>query len=76
MKTKNFTEIKNKTISDLRKLVVQKKSEAINKKMEILSGKEKNLKIYRHLRQEIAKILTLIREKEIIESLEKKGDKF
>ena len=39
-------------------------------KMKILGGKEKNLKVHKNLMTEIAKILTLVREKEIIASLE------
>jgi len=37
--------------------------------MKIMGGKEKNLKVRRNLTREIAKILTLVREKEIIEAL-------
>jgi len=56
----------------LKKLVADKKLEAEKAKMKIFAGKEKNLKVKKNLSQEIAKILTLVREKEIIESLEKK----
>jgi hypothetical protein len=37
--------------------------------MQILGGREKNLKLHRNLRAEVAKILTLVREKEIVEEL-------
>jgi hypothetical protein len=46
--------------------------EATKKKMEILGGKEKNLKLHRNLRSEVAKILTLIKEKEILEKMQPK----
>jgi ribosomal protein L29 len=69
MKRKDFAELKEKTKVELTKLVVQKRMDATKKKMEILAGKEKNLKAYKNLRQEIAKILTLVKEKEILEKL-------
>lgn len=51
-------------------MISVKRTEAIKKKMQILAGKEKNLKLYRNLRAEIAKILTLVREKEILEKVQ------
>lgn len=38
--------------------------------MEIVSGKNKNLREYKNLRRELAKILTLASEKKIIEKIE------
>lgn len=78
MKRKDFTELKTKSIADLKKMAVEKKLTAVKKKLEISSGKDKNLKSYRNSRLEIARILTLVREKEIIEGLAKlevKGQK-
>lgn len=76
MKRKEFNELRNKKTEDLKNLVVAKKVEAEKVAMKIMAGKEKNLKLERNLRTEIAKILTLVREKEIIESLEEKtGEK-
>ena len=72
MKRKDFNDIRGKTIQELGKMVAEKKVEAIKKKMESLAGKEKNLKVYRNSRREIAKILTLIREKEILEKIQTK----
>jgi ribosomal protein L29 len=70
MKRKEYTELKGKTIKELVKIASTKKAEAIKKKMQVLGGKEKNLKVYRNSRLEIAKILTLIREKEILDKVE------
>lgn len=53
-----------------KKTVYQLKIEAQKKKMEILTGKEKNLKSYRNLRREIAKILTQEKESQILKELE------
>lgn len=69
MKIKDFTALKNKEIKDLQKMAQEKKLEAKKAKLSMVSGKEKNLKIYRNLRRDIAQVMTLIREKEILESL-------
>jgi ribosomal protein L29 len=74
MKRKEFNDLRSKTIKDLSKMVSEKKLEAEKIKMKILGGKEKNLKVHKNLSREIAKILTLIREKEIIESLQPKNE--
>lgn len=75
MKKKEFNDLRGKDIKDLKKLVVDKKLESEKAKMKIFGGKEKNLKLKKNLSSEIAKILTLIREKEIIESLQPKEEK-
>jgi len=72
MKRKDYTDLKGKTVAELTKLVSTKRIDAVKKKMQILGGKEKNLKVHRNIRSEIVKILTLIREKEILEKLEAK----
>jgi ribosomal protein L29 len=74
MKRKDFTDLKTKDTKALKKLVSDKKLEIAKKQMEVFSGKEKNLKLVTNLRREIAKILTLIREKEIVEKLNMKGE--
>lgn len=72
MKRKDYTDLKGKTVAELTKMVSVKRTDAIKKKMQSLAGKEKNLKVYRNLRADIAKILTLIREKEILEKVQPK----
>jgi len=69
MKRKDYIDLKGKTIAELIKLASAKRTESIKKKMQILGGKEKNLKTHRNLRAEVAKILTLVREKEILEKM-------
>ncbi len=71
MKKKEFTELRGKDIKALRKLVFEKKTEAVKTKIGMSGGKEKNLKAFRNLRREIAQILTLIKEKEIAAELQK-----
>lgn len=75
MKKKEFNQLREKDRKELTKMVLGKKSELEKVRMKMFGGKEKNLKVGRILRVEIAKILTLIREKEIIESLQPKEKK-
>jgi ribosomal protein L29 len=69
MKRKDYIDLKGKTIAELTKMASTKKTESVKKKMQILAGKEKNIKMHRNLRSEVAKILTLVREKEILEKM-------
>lgn len=71
MKRKEFNELRTKDMLTLKKLAMEKRLEAAKKKMEVLGSKEKNLKSTNNLRHDLAQILTLIREKEIMEKLQK-----
>lgn len=70
MKRKDLLDLRNKSSAELTKLAGERKSQANKKKMEIVSGKNKNLREYKNLRRELAKILTLASEKKIIEKIE------
>lgn len=67
MKKKEYREYINKSLQDLRKEVTLKRKEVNLSWAQIKAGKEKNLKKSLNLRRDIARILTLIRQKEIIE---------
>lgn len=69
MKKKEFKDLKNKEIKDLIKMLKDKKESLSKIVLDIKSGTEKNLKKGNNLRKEIAKILTLIKEKEIVEEI-------
>lgn len=71
MKKKDLNDLRTKDLKVLRSMVVAKKLEADKVKIEIIGGKQKNLKTVNNLRHEIAQILTLVREKEILEKLNK-----
>jgi ribosomal protein L29 len=75
MKTKDFKDLRTKDLGALRKMADDKKQEAIKVKMSAAGSKEKNPKLGLTIRREIAKILTLVREKEILESLAPKVEK-
>jgi len=69
MKRKEFADFKTKTAKELVKFVMDKKAEMAKKKVEIYSGREKNLKYFNNLRREVAQAMTLIKQKEIVEAL-------
>ncbi len=75
MKKKDYTDLKSKSVKDLLKMVSAKTNEAAKKQMEIAGGKEKNLKVVANLRRDIAQILTLVKQKEIVEALKEVGTK-
>jgi len=75
MKTKDFKELRSKDIGGLKKLAADKQEEAVRAKMATVTSKEKNTKLTLNIRREVAKILTLVREKEILESLAPKAKK-
>lgn len=70
-KSKDKLSIKEKSLKDLKDLVVKKIKERDVAKIETLTGKNKNLKLYKNLKIEVARILTLISEKSILETLNK-----
>ena len=66
MKKKELTAFRNKKIDDLNKILREKRADAREAYSSIRAGQEKNIRKYKSLRREIAQILTIIREKEII----------
>lgn len=61
MKSKEFNELKGKKENDLLKLVRGKKVELNKLTSRIYAGREKNLKIGKNLKRDIAQIMTVIR---------------
>lgn len=72
MKKKDLQAARNKKMSELKNLVSKKKQEVEVLQAKVKAGQEKNLKKAKNIRIEIAQLLTLIREKEIIKKEEKK----
>lgn len=73
MKKKDLGELRNKELKDLKKLSLEKAKEVGKVDLEIKTQKEKNLKKARNLRKELAQLLTIVREKEILEKEVKKN---
>lgn len=72
MKRKELTELRTETLDSLKKLAREKKKETQTKGMAVLGGREKNLKMFKNLRRDLAQTSTLICEKEILEKLKAK----
>ncbi len=73
MKKKDLQDLRNKKIVELDKIVDKKKKESIMADIKMGTGQEKKIKKVKNLKREIAQILTIIREKQIIEKESKKN---
>ena len=65
MKKRDFKDLKVKKIAELTKLVLEKKAELAKIAIGVKTQSEKNVKKGKILKLEIARLLTLIREKEL-----------
>jgi len=75
MKKKDLQDLRNKKMIDLNKIVAKKRQESILAHAKMKTGQEKKIKKVKNLRREIAQVLTIIREKQILEKEEKKETK-
>lgn len=66
MKKNDYKNLKTKKIEDLKKMISEKKLELIKLLSNKVSKGDKNLKKGRNLKKEIAQILTLVRESELV----------
>lgn len=73
MKKKDLKALRSKSANELRKMANEKRQKANKAFVEIKTGQEKNLKEVKNLRKDIAQILTVLKEKEIVE--EEKAEK-
>jgi large subunit ribosomal protein L29 len=69
MKKKEKKEFFAKTIQELRKLLEEKKEELFQLSQELAQGKLKNTRSVFHKKKDIARILTILREKELLENV-------
>ncbi len=72
MKKKDYVSLRGKKADELKKSVREKKNELAGIAGKVKTGEEKNLKKMHNLRLEIARLLTIIREKELVEQEAKK----
>ena len=63
---KNLAEIYSKSEIELKKMLFDKKQELFNLKLGNKQNKLKNTRVIFNTRKEIARILTLIKEKELV----------
>lgn len=66
MKKKDLNTLKGKDVQVLVKDVTEKRAKLVKEEMALRVGKVNKLKEIRNLRHDIAQILTIIREKELI----------
>ena len=75
MKKKDLKDLRTKKIAELDKLVIKKKQESVMASAKMKTGQEKKIKKVKNLKREIAQILTIIREKQILEKKEEEESK-
>lgn len=75
MKKKDLKDLREKGIKEINKAVAKNKQEVAMTGAKMKAGQEKKIKKVKHLRREIAQMLTIIREKEILEEESKKETK-
>ncbi|MBI4999699.1 50S ribosomal protein L29 [Candidatus Gottesmanbacteria bacterium] len=64
MKKDELSQTRNKTLQELRKELKEKKQELTKIRLEVSTGKIKNMKAGKSLRRDIAQLSTIIRDKE------------
>lgn len=75
MKKNDLAEIKKANVTSLKERAVKLKNEVSDLYLEKAGGKLKNLKVIQNKRDDLARILTVLRQKEMIEKLEKTDEK-
>lgn len=65
MKINEIKELRNKTIDELKSMVKETRDALFTVKMEVMQSKEKNLSQLSLKRDDIARMLTIIKEKEM-----------
>lgn len=66
MKKNERVELHNKTESELKKMVVDLRSEIAMARIDIAAGKNKNTALSREKKKNIARILTILGQKEVL----------
>jgi len=67
MKKRDLKTLRGKSIEVLKKQLIDKKAEFVLTWIEVKSKKEKNVNKARNIKRDIAQLMTIIREKELIE---------
>ena len=67
MKKRELTDVRKSETKDLSSKVKEKKLELAKTRVKIVSGEEKNVKKLANLKKEIAQLLTILKEKELVE---------
>ena len=71
MKKKDLKALRTKNEQDIRSTLEKKRAEVLDGFLKVKTGKQKNKKVIRTLRKDVAQILTILREREIVKDMEK-----
>jgi len=74
MKKKDLDSIRGKTVEELSKMADEKRNEITLTYAKIKAGQEKNTSKVKSLKQDLAQIMTIARENEIIEASKPKEE--
>lgn len=74
MKKKDLKTLRTKSDKEMEKTLDKKRKELMETFLKTKTGQEKNTKAVRNLRKDIAQILTIKKEKEIVEGMQKKEE--
>lgn len=74
MKINELNKLKKKEKQELEKISADNKIELVKIRAEVSAGNENNNKKIKNLKRDIAQILTVIREKELLEEVSEKID--
>lgn len=72
MKKKDLMKLRERKLEDLKSLADKTRDELIKIGLNLAAKREKNLKMVKSQRRELAQILTIIKEKEILQKESKK----
>ncbi len=75
MKTKELKKLRGKDIKELEGMVIEKRRDLTNAYANRKASNESNLKVVKNTKYDIAQLLTVIREKEIVQNIKEEEEK-
>ncbi len=73
MKINELKQLRTKSVDDLANLIVDRKKKLASVQIDVHAGREKDLKLAKNIKLEIAKILTILKETQLIGKVGKKA---
>lgn len=75
MKKKELAKLQEKSVAELKKSVAELSVKKISKMANLTVGREKNFKVAKNIKHDIAQIMTVIRQKQLAEKKDEKAQK-
>lgn len=75
MKKRDLQELQTKEVAELQKLLLEKKTEIARLKLELTTGKHKNVHVLKNARRTLAQIATILRHKQSLSLRDKETQK-